>query len=298
MATVEGLTATYINAQLDLLVKSAEFDGSGHLILTLRDDTEVDAGAPSLSTPDASETVKGIVELATIAETAAGTDTTRAVTPDGLESALDTFVPAKMPTATTTTQGKVELATDAEVTTGTDAVRAATPSGVAAAIASNNTSNVTPRPLGVVARRTRTSNGTATTSATGQGFIKLSFSAVNGRQYNIKTNGLHMTGGASDEVALRVFMTTNGVDPTTSDTEVCTVQCTIANASRYNILEINEFIVAGATGTIKVTLFFARLSGTAGNANVHATGTNVTPAKFWVEDMGVPVADAGGTADI
>lgn len=298
MATVEGLTATHINAELDLLVKSAAFDGAGHLILTLRDDTEIDAGAPSLSTPDASDTVKGIVELATIAETAAGTDTTRAVTPDGLESALDTFVPAKMPTASTTVQGKVELATDAEVTTGTDAVRAATASGVAAAIAANNTSNVTPRPLGVVARRTRTTNGTATTSASGQGYIKLSFSGVNGRAYRVKTNGLHMTGGASDEVAARVFMTTNGVDPTTSDTEVCTIQCTIANAGRYNILTIDELITPGVTGTIKVTLFHARLGGTAGNANIHATGTNVTPAKFWVEDAGVPAADAGGTADI
>ena len=33
---------------------------------------------------DASETIKGIVELATVAEAAAGTDTTRAVTPAGL----------------------------------------------------------------------------------------------------------------------------------------------------------------------------------------------------------------------
>ena len=36
---------------------------------------------------DATETVKGIVELATIAEVQAGTDTVRAVTPDGFRSA-------------------------------------------------------------------------------------------------------------------------------------------------------------------------------------------------------------------
>jgi len=38
----------------------------------------------SATSPDASETVKGIVELATVAEAQTGTDTTRAVTPAGL----------------------------------------------------------------------------------------------------------------------------------------------------------------------------------------------------------------------
>jgi hypothetical protein len=40
--------------------------------------------ASSVTVPDASETVKGIVELATVAEAQAGTDTVRAVTPAGL----------------------------------------------------------------------------------------------------------------------------------------------------------------------------------------------------------------------
>lgn len=41
----------------------------------------------AVSVPDASETVKGIVELATVAEVQAGTDTVRAVTPAGLAGA-------------------------------------------------------------------------------------------------------------------------------------------------------------------------------------------------------------------
>ena len=41
----------------------------------------------TVSVPDASETVKGIVELATVAEVQAGTDTVRAVTPAGLAGA-------------------------------------------------------------------------------------------------------------------------------------------------------------------------------------------------------------------
>lgn len=40
------------------------------------------------ATPDATTTVKGKVELATVAEAAAGTDATRAVTPAGLSAAV------------------------------------------------------------------------------------------------------------------------------------------------------------------------------------------------------------------
>src|SRR3954463_11954413 len=45
---------------------------------------EVNAGLASATIPDASATVKGKVELATLAEVATGTDTVRAVTPEGV----------------------------------------------------------------------------------------------------------------------------------------------------------------------------------------------------------------------
>jgi len=44
---------------------------------------EVKAGS-SGSPPDSSETTKGVIELATLAEVATGTDTSRAVTPEGV----------------------------------------------------------------------------------------------------------------------------------------------------------------------------------------------------------------------
>lgn len=90
MATVTGMTAAAIQALVAGLVESAEFDVSGHLILTLHDSSTIDAGAPTLSTPDASTTVKGIVELATTAETTALSDTTRAITPGGLATLAGT----------------------------------------------------------------------------------------------------------------------------------------------------------------------------------------------------------------
>lgn len=74
---------------------------------------------------DASETQKGIVELATGAESLTGTDTTRAVHPAGLKHTLDNRP------ATTTQRGLIELATQAEVSAGSDAQRAVTPATLA-----------------------------------------------------------------------------------------------------------------------------------------------------------------------
>lgn len=73
--------------------------------------------------PDASTTVKGIVELATNAETITGTDTTRAITAAGLQAKV----------ASDTALGIVELATNAETITGTDTTRAITPANLRAA---------------------------------------------------------------------------------------------------------------------------------------------------------------------
>lgn len=79
------------------------------------------AAAIPTAPPDASTTVKGLVELATSLETQTGTDTQRAITPAALTAR----------TATDTRTGLVELATDLETQTGTDTVRAVTPSGLA-----------------------------------------------------------------------------------------------------------------------------------------------------------------------
>lgn len=130
MATVTGLTAARMQEIIDSTIESGYIDGSGHLILVTYDDTEIDAGDVLATVPDASETVKGIVELATTAEATAGVDTSRAVTPAGLAAAVGTLVPD----ASTTVKGKVELATTAEAATGTDTDRAVTPAGLKTAI--------------------------------------------------------------------------------------------------------------------------------------------------------------------
>lgn len=85
-----------------------------------------------LQSVTATETRKGVVELATNAEVQAGTDTARSVTPAGLASR----------TATDTRTGIVELATDAEVQAGTDTARAVTPAGLASRTATTSRTGV------------------------------------------------------------------------------------------------------------------------------------------------------------
>jgi hypothetical protein len=136
MATIQGYTKARMDEIVDDTIVSAAIDISGHLILTQFGGGTVDAGG--LPSPDASDTVKGIVELATNAETITGSDTVRAVTPAGLAAASTTLVPD----ASTTVKGRVELATDAETITGTDTVRAITPSNLTARVASTTATGI------------------------------------------------------------------------------------------------------------------------------------------------------------
>lgn len=87
MATITGLTAARMLAIEAATVVSGAYDSAGHLILTKFDATQVDAGP----VPSASETAKGVVELATEAETVALADNSRAITPSSIASTINGF---------------------------------------------------------------------------------------------------------------------------------------------------------------------------------------------------------------
>jgi microcystin-dependent protein len=72
----------------DASVVSGAINGLGHLILTTHGGDTIDAGYALVAVPDATDTVRGVSELATEAETAAHTDNSRAVTPASLASSL------------------------------------------------------------------------------------------------------------------------------------------------------------------------------------------------------------------
>jgi len=93
MATVESMNLARLLALEADTVIGGHIDGSGNLILEQHDGSTINAGSAVASVPDASETVKGKVELATTAEATAGVDTTRAITAAGLAAAVGTLVP-------------------------------------------------------------------------------------------------------------------------------------------------------------------------------------------------------------
>lgn len=132
---------------------------------------EVDANAGGTPS-DASETVKGIVELATQAETNTGTDDVRAITP--LKFA--TRLAAVVVDASATVKGIVELATDAETTTGTDTTRATTPANVKAAIDAR-TASATAAGIVELATDAETTTGTDTARATTPANVKAAIDA-------------------------------------------------------------------------------------------------------------------------
>lgn len=115
----------------DSSIVSGTVNGFGHLILTTFGGDDIDAGlvlAPNLD--DASDTVKGIVRLATDAETVAGTDDATAVTPQDLTAKLVDAKTDVVYQATTSQRGLIEVATRAEALAGTDTARAMTPDDV------------------------------------------------------------------------------------------------------------------------------------------------------------------------
>lgn len=92
MATITGLTAAAMIAIRNQTIVEAEITG-GHLILTRYDESTIDAGSIASAVGAATDTTAGVVELATSAETIAGTDDTRAVTPAGLLDVSSTKQP-------------------------------------------------------------------------------------------------------------------------------------------------------------------------------------------------------------
>ena len=117
---------TYITGSASGDLTGLTTTAKGNLVAAVNEVNAKPAGSPA----DATETVKGVAELATLAEVATGTDSTRIVTPAGVRQER-TAIEAQLPAAASeTVAGKVELATLTEVATGTDSTRAVTAAGV------------------------------------------------------------------------------------------------------------------------------------------------------------------------
>ena len=195
-------------------------------------------GGSPVSGAAASETVPGILEIATSAEVITGTDNARAVSPAGLAALTGTTARAGLlelatdgeaqtgtdtaraitaanlqaVTGTETRKGVLELATNAEAVTGTDTARATTPAGVAAAIAAipGSTSpalandSVTSRTgaftaVAGIIHRVDTSGGTSTPTMPAAPADKTRI-RFDDFKHSFGTNNVTVTAGAGDTV--------------------------------------------------------------------------------------------------
>lgn len=120
------------------------------LVITGLPAGSVTVGDIEFDYPPATESVKGVAEIATTSEAQNGADDTRIITPKKLQDV----------TATETRKGVIELATDTEVQTGTDTARAVTPAGLA-----SRTATTTRTGIVELATSTETQTGTDTERA-------------------------------------------------------------------------------------------------------------------------------------
>jgi hypothetical protein len=125
----DGTLLAVYSQSAAIITKGAETVAliAADLVITGLPAGSVTVGDVTFDYPQATETVKGVAEIATTAEAQAGTDDSRFLTPAKLQDV----------TSTETRKGVVELATATETIQGADAQRAVTPAGLAALTATD-----------------------------------------------------------------------------------------------------------------------------------------------------------------
>jgi len=121
----DGLGVRDVYKGANAPIASGDVPSAGYWMLLQRDQTLdkwqlINPFVSVTAVPDASETVKGILEIATTAEAQAGTDDLRAITPLKLQQV----------TATQTRKGVLETSTDLETQTGANTDVAVTPASL------------------------------------------------------------------------------------------------------------------------------------------------------------------------
>lgn len=125
----DGTLLAVYSQSTAIITKGAETVAliAADLVITGLPAGSVTVGDVTFDYPQATETVKGVAEIATTAEAQAGTDDERFLTPAKLQDV----------TSTETRKGVVELATSTETIQGSDAQRAVTPAGLASLTATD-----------------------------------------------------------------------------------------------------------------------------------------------------------------
>lgn len=218
-------------------------------------------GDISIGSIAASETVSGVLEIATSAEVITGTDNGRAVSPAGLQEM----------TASTTRDGIVELATDSETLALTDTAHAVTPSNLGAL-----DSSATQMGLVELATQAEVDAGTDTarvvTARTLRGTKKFTVTVGMQAAFNPADGTSYYWGIASN----------GGVTSTTS--EQFAIRC--AGEITGAVITWNA---AGTAGSNEVIPIYVRVNGVA--TLIAQVGSTDAIKIFQNEAMSVTVAD-------
>ena len=174
-------------------------------------------------TPDASATAKGLIEIASQSEADAGTDTTRAMTPALVKRIADNASPT-IRDASATQKGVIEIATNAEVDAGTDTARAVTPAGVA-----RRTPNASASARGLIeiASQSEADAGTDTARAMTPALVKRRIDAS-------------IPGAASATARGTVELATNAETATGTDAARATTPAGIASLGYRKITKLTQ----------------------------------------------------------
>lgn len=293
MATVTGFTAARMLAIEAASVISGAINGSGHLILTKHDASEIDAGYMLASVPDASDTVKGIVELATDAESITGTDAVRAVTPASLKATTDAL--ATSPTVLSMT-GEIKMWAGPTAPTGWllcdgSSISRTTYAALFAVISpSVGTATMTIASPGVV---TKTAHGLVagdtvyftTTGALPTGLSANTIYYVLSTSLTADTFKLGLTDGGA---AINTSGSQSGVH-------------TLRRAP-YGIASSTNFNVPDLTGRVPVGLDDSQTEfsvlGKSGGANTHTLTTAQIPSHNHTQDAHTHAVGGSGTVTI
>lgn len=182
-------------------------------------------------TGQATETTAGIAEVATNAETLAGSSDTVVVTPLKLQYMIDNKG------ATTSAKGTVELATNAETITGTDTDRAVTPAGLQAKI------NTVVRPVAMFSA----TGGTKTADVLGNTTISSHSVDINNNvvYYTLAFSGLPGSLTNSGGSKNFVIVASGNVVPYAFSSLVSTNSIVVAGVYQNNAFDAATFKIEG-----------------------------------------------------
>lgn len=152
-----------------------------------------------------------------------------------------------------------------------------------------------PMPLGLVARRQKTSNTAASSSTTAIGVLWARCPVYAGRAYRVRSDGIAIASAASQVMGFRFTYTTDGSTPATSSTALETGYWHFVVSGVSSSLFHTGLYLPTTSHTLSVLFSFWRQSG---SGTVTVQGNTGSPFGLIVEDLGPAPAVTGADVSV